>query len=157
VDEPWFGPPVLLYPARIGEFRATSSLLTGAELEGVGEATDPDVLLARSNCPKFGTGVPEDWEPRKGFCRPLPLAAGAKGVKEAVGATEGTWAGAALPFVPFVCGAGWGAGESDGVALFPNLSVIFGPEASGNLSLIFGPTGSDTTVLALARLFLKTL
>jgi hypothetical protein len=38
------------YPAAVaGEFLATSSFLTGAALDGVGEATEPDILLALSS------------------------------------------------------------------------------------------------------------
>jgi len=61
VDAPWLCPRAPLYPTAIaGELRAASSLLTGTEFEGVGDGADPDMLLARSNWSRLGTGVAED-------------------------------------------------------------------------------------------------
>lgn len=46
----WLDPRMLLYGAKTaGELRAPSSFLTRAELDGVGDATEPDALRARSS------------------------------------------------------------------------------------------------------------
>lgn len=114
-----------------GEFWAPSSFLTGAEFEGVGDDADPDALLARSNWSKLGAGVVDEYEPLNGLRRLVPFVA-AEAFAEPLG-----W------------GAGWGAGDAAGLALLPNLSMIFSLGATSlSLSLILVPAGSGTAALA---------
>lgn len=107
-----------------GEFRR-SSLFTSAAFEGVGESTEPDMLLALSSCSRLGIGVADECEPPKGFLRAAPLM------------------GIELLFELFACGAG----DPAGLPLAPNLSVIR-DAVSGNLILIFVPAGSGTACFA---------
>lgn len=101
VETDWLETRKLLGGARTaGELRAPSSFLTGAEFEGVGDAIEPEALLARSSWSKLGAGTAEV----KGF---RPLAPFAAGVETGPGAI------------------GWGAGESAGLGLPGNLRVIF--------------------------------
>mgnify|MGYP004086946583 CR=1 FL=1 len=70
----WLEPRRLLIGAvTAGELRPASSFLTRAALEGVGEETEPDALLARSSGIKLGAGVAE----ANGF-RPLVVASPAE-------------------------------------------------------------------------------
>lgn len=92
VDTAWLDAGWLGLDVRAGEFLRPSSFFTVVALGSVGDATEPDMLRALSSWSRFGSPVVDDTEPPNGFRRPVPFAAGP------------------LPFAPFDCIAGDGAG-----------------------------------------------
>lgn len=111
-----------------------SSLLTGADTDNVGEATDPDMLRALSRWARLGGPVdgPVNVVPR----RVMPFW---DTVVEILGAGLGVWTGAAV-----------------GLSLTPIRNVILGVGSGAetfNLSLCCD--GSGTAFFAIARRLLK--
>lgn len=105
-------------------------------MEGVGEATEPERLRARSSWSRPVTVFDGFCEPPNGFRRRLVVLKG----------------GLALPF-----GAAGGAGESVGLGLPPIRKVIFG-EGSAVVDIFsfnLGWVGSGTCFLACASCVLK--
>jgi len=121
-----------------GECFEPSSFLIKADVDGDGDATEPEKLRARSSWSRLGTAVDDFCELPKGFrLRPAPF-------------------GGELP-LPFTVPEG--AGESAGLGLPPMRRVIFGVGSAilDIFSFSLGWAGSETCFLACTSRLLKKI